>query len=90
VRSIVPIAEQLYRALAELAIDHPLNGRIALILVDNGLELMCHQKCADLLFEDRHSNCRRLTPAHAGSTQRRTWPSLRQEDPLSKGARAHP
>jgi len=73
VRSIVPIAEQLDRALAELAIDHSLNGRIALILVDNGLELMCHQKCADLLFEDRHRNSRQLTPEQRSDARGRAF-----------------
>jgi hypothetical protein len=73
VRSIVPIAEQLDRALAELGIDHPLNGRIALILVDNGLELMCHQKCADLLFEDRHGNSRRLSPEQRSDARGRAF-----------------
>ncbi len=72
-RSIVPIAEQLDRALAELATDHPLNGRIALILVDNGLELMCHQKCADLLFDDRHRNSRRLTPEQRSDARGRAF-----------------
>ncbi|MGX5832436.1 hypothetical protein [Mesorhizobium sp. 43Arga] len=72
-RSIVPIVEQLDRALAELAIDHPLNGRIALILVDNGLELMCHQKCADLLFEDRHRNSHRLTPEQRSDARGRAF-----------------
>lgn len=60
-RSVIPIVEQLDRAVCELATDHPLNGRIALILVDNGLELMCHQKCADLLLDDRLRSPRRLT-----------------------------
>lgn len=72
-RSIVPIAEQLDRALAELAIYHPLNGRIALILVDNGLELMCHQKCADLLFQDRHGNSRRLSPQQRNDARGRAF-----------------
>lgn len=74
-RSIVPIVEQLDRALAELAIDHPLNGRIALILVDNALELMCHQKCADLLLEDRYRNSRRLTPQQRSEARGRSFDS---------------
>lgn len=72
-RSIIPIVEQLDRALAELAVDHPLNGRIALILVDNGLELMCHQKCADMLFDDRYSNSRRLTPEQRSDARGRSF-----------------
>ena len=72
-RSTIPIVEQLDRAFGELAVDHPLNGRIALILVDNGLELMCHQKCADLLFDDRYINSRRLTPEQRSDARGRDF-----------------
>ena len=59
-RAVIPVAEQLDRARRELAIDTPLNGRIALILVDNALELMCHQKASAVLERDRAH--RALTP----------------------------
>ncbi len=59
-RGVIPVAEQLDRARRELAVDVPLNGRIALILIDNALELMCHQKAADVLERDRGK--RTLTP----------------------------
>lgn len=53
VRAIIPVAEQLDRARRELDVDNPLNGRIALILIDNALELICHQKAADILERDK-------------------------------------
>jgi hypothetical protein len=34
-RFVMLVVEQLDRAATELAVDHPLNARIALILVDN-------------------------------------------------------
>ncbi|MFP9139273.1 hypothetical protein ACLI1C_19015 [Devosia sp. XGJD_8] len=55
------------------AIDRSHCGRIALIPVDNGLELMCHQKCADLLFDDRHGNSRRLTPEQRSDARGRAF-----------------
>ena len=39
----------------------PFNGRIGLILVDNALELMCHQNTTEILERDRVS--RILSPA---------------------------
>jgi hypothetical protein len=62
--------------MGELAIGHPLNGRIALILVDNGLELMCHQKCADLLFKDRHQSPRRFTPEQRNDARGRAFEDM--------------
>lgn len=72
-RSVIPIVEQLDRAIGELTTDHPLNGRISLILVDNGLELMCHQKCIDLLFEDRHRRSHRLTSEQRNDARGRAF-----------------
>ena len=44
-RFILPLAEQLDRAAAELSAARPLSSRMALILIDNAFELMCHQRC---------------------------------------------
>lgn len=38
--TLLPLAEQLDRAAIELRLDHPLHNRLALILVDNAVELM--------------------------------------------------
>ena len=51
-RYIVTIVEQLDRATRELATDHPINNRLALILVDNATELMLHRQCTDRLGLD--------------------------------------
>ncbi|WP_018391626.1 hypothetical protein [Ancylobacter sp. FA202] len=72
-RSVITIIEQLDRALSELAINHPLNGRIALILVDNGLELMCHVKCTDLLADDRGRTPRGLTQEQRNDARGRAF-----------------
>lgn len=37
---LLPLTEQLDRAAVELRLDHPLHNRLALILVDNAVELM--------------------------------------------------
>ena len=52
-RLVVPVAEQLDRARREILVGGPLNGRIGLILIDNALELMCHQKATEILERDR-------------------------------------
>ena len=39
------VVEQLDRAIRELRIDHPINNRLALILVDNATELILHRRC---------------------------------------------
>jgi hypothetical protein len=44
-RYIMPIVEQLDRAARELATDHPINNRLALILIDNATELILHRRC---------------------------------------------
>ena len=62
VRYILTIVEQLDRAARELATDHPINNRLALILVDNATELMLHRQCTDRL--DRDSTALRLWNAY--------------------------
>ena len=51
-RYLLPIVEQLDRAARELSTDHPINNRLALILVDNSTELIVHRQCMDLLQQD--------------------------------------
>lgn len=51
-RHLLPIVEQMDRASGELAVDHPINNRLALILIDNAVELLLHRECTDLLQED--------------------------------------
>jgi hypothetical protein len=51
-RFILPLAEQLDRATSELSEGRPLSSRLALILIDNAFELMCHQRCLELIEED--------------------------------------
>ena len=46
------IVEQLHRATEELRTDHPTNNRLALILIDNAIELMIHHHCMDRLKEN--------------------------------------
>ncbi len=60
-RVVIPVAEQLDRARREVLVGGPLSGRISLILIDNALELMCHQKAVEILERDRAS--RSLSPA---------------------------
>jgi hypothetical protein len=57
------IVEQLDRAATELAVNHPLNARIALILVDNAAELIIHRRCEDLVRADRKRGETKLTAA---------------------------
>ena len=51
-RYITTIVEQLDRASVELANDHPINNRLALILIDNATELILHRQCTDRLERD--------------------------------------
>lgn len=44
--TLLPIAEQLDRAAVELLLDHPIHNRLAIILVDNAVELMARQAIA--------------------------------------------
>jgi hypothetical protein len=57
------IVEQLDRAATELAVEHPLNARLALILVDNAAELIIHRRCERLVRTDRKSATPTLTAA---------------------------
>ena len=63
-RYIVTIVEQLDRASSELATDHPINNRLALILIDNATELILHRRCTSRLA--RHSMMSRLWKGHRG------------------------
>ncbi len=60
-RFILPLAEQLDRAAAELSAARPLSSRMALILIDNAFELMCHQRCLELIEEDSRLASPKLT-----------------------------
>ncbi|ATQ57008.1 hypothetical protein [Paracoccus yeei] len=60
-RFILPLAEQLDRAASELSVGGPLSSRLALILVDNAFELMCHQRCVELIEEDSRASKPALT-----------------------------
>ena len=51
-RYIQTVVEQLDRAARELETDHPINNRLALILVDNATELVLHRQCTDHLKMD--------------------------------------
>ena len=48
-QELLIIVEQLDRASSELLTDHPINNRMALILIDNATELMLHGQCASHL-----------------------------------------
>lgn len=64
-RYIMPIVEQLDRAARELATDHPINNRLALILIDNAVELILHRRCRDHLMHEKTAvriGRARLTP----------------------------
>ena len=50
------IVEQLHRSTEELRTDHPTNNRLALILIDNAVELMVHHHCMDRLKENEQSS----------------------------------
>lgn len=41
--TLLPIAEQLDRAAVEFRLDHPIHNRLAVILIDNAVELMMRQ-----------------------------------------------
>ncbi|RTL75877.1 MAG: hypothetical protein EKK35_21860 [Bradyrhizobiaceae bacterium] len=61
------VVEQLDRAATELAVDHPLNARLALILVDNAAELIIQRRCERLVRADRRSGAPTLTAANRRS-----------------------
>jgi len=51
-QELLTIVEQLDRASTELLTDHPINNRLALILIDNATELMLHGQCTSHLESD--------------------------------------
>ncbi len=59
-RYTMTIVEQLDRAARELSTDHPINNRLALILVDNATELVLHRRCSDHLSWEKV--LRKLSP----------------------------
>ncbi|MDE0522234.1 MAG: hypothetical protein OXH79_09795 [Boseongicola sp.] len=61
-RYTLTVVEQLDRAARELAVDHPINNRLALILIDNATELVLHRRCTDHVQMDR--TLRRLNASH--------------------------
>ncbi len=61
------IVEQLDRAATELGVNHPLNARMALILIDNTGELIIHRRCEGLVRADRTSGAPKLTAANRRS-----------------------
>ena len=58
-RHVLTIVEQLDRAAGELSTDHPINSRLALILVDNATEVMLHRQCMDRLESDSWTSAMR-------------------------------
>jgi len=66
-RFAVLIVEQLDRAATELALDHPLNSRMALILIDNDAELIIQRRCEDLVRADRRKGTPSLSVANRRS-----------------------
>ena len=81
-RHLLTVVEQLDRAARELATDHSINNRLALIFVDNDVELMIHQCCLDhLSYEpllNRMSPNQRRMARFGGSPDTLSHPSLRQ------------
>src|SRR5258708_19732535 len=81
------IVEQLDRAATELAVNHPLNARMALILIDNAAELVIHRRCEDLVRADRTHAPPNLTPPTPPSilvhSSRQTLNFLEQITPTS-------
>ena len=52
-RHVLTIVEQLDRAAGEIETDHPINNRLALILIGNATELILHRQCMDWLNQHR-------------------------------------
>jgi hypothetical protein len=57
------IVEQFDRAATELVLDHPLNARMALILIDNAAELLIHRRCEHLVRADQRRGKPNLSSA---------------------------
>lgn len=51
-QELLTVVEQLDRASTELLTDHPINNRLALVLIDNATELMIHGQCTSHLEGD--------------------------------------
>ena len=62
VRFVLTVVKQLDRAAHELETDHPINNRMALILIDNAAELLIHRQCVGHLETDNEYS--RLWKAH--------------------------
>lgn len=63
------VIEQMDRAARELATDHPINSRLALILVDNALELVIHRRCKERALLDMHLHKQAWSDAKLSQTQ---------------------
>lgn len=89
-RSATLIVEQVDRAATELAVDHPLNARIALILIDNAAELIIHRRCERLVRADQRSAAPTLTAAKRQSVEdahETFWGWVRQQEDAAQDAR---
>ena len=77
---ILTVVEQLDRAATELKTDHPINNRLALILIDNATELMLHRQCIDR--SERHRMMSNIWNAHQAiaTRQQLAIPSDIQDD----------
>ena len=60
--TLLPIAEQLDRAAVELCLDHPIHNRLAIILIDNVVELMVRE--ALYVHADLGGDFRGVTARH--------------------------
>ena len=67
-RHVLTIVEQLDRAAMELTTDHPINNRLALILIDNATEIILHRQCSGRLEFDKVMS--RLSSAMQSIVQR--------------------
>ena len=52
VQQTLNVIELMDRAVQELQTDHPINNRLALILIDNAVELLVYRECVGLLKND--------------------------------------
>jgi len=56
------IIEQLDMAIAEIAVDQPINSRLALILIDNATELLIHRSCEQYAAHGARNSTAPLSP----------------------------
>ena len=72
------IIEQLDKAIAEIAVDQPINSRLALILIDNATELLMHRSCERYAAHGAGEDKTRLVPRcvvkRRATTSSRSWP----------------